>query len=59
MKIVDAFKDILTDPRDWRANFDGLSFSKLIELEAARLKIPFPLKEVHCALRDLNGDKSL
>ena len=57
--IVAAFEDLLKDPRDWRANFDGLSFSRLSELDATNLEVPFSLEEVHSALSDLNGDKAL
>ena len=56
--IVNAFKDLLTDKRDWRANFDGLIFSILDEDEAVGEE-PFSLEEVQYVLRDLNGDKAL
>ena len=57
-KIVEAFEDQLTDPEEWRANFEGLSFPGLIELEALSLEVSFSLEEVHSALSDLNGDKA-
>ena len=56
--IVNAFKELLSDPGVWRASLEGLNFSKLEELEAARLELPFSKEEVHIALFDLNGDKA-
>ena len=37
--IVNAFQSLLIDPRDWRANVEGLTFSKLEDQEAARLQL--------------------
>ena len=56
--IVNAFQSLLTDPRDWRANMEGLSFSKLEDQEAVRLEKPFTEEEVFSALHELNGEKS-
>ena len=56
--IVNAFKELLFDPGVWRASLEGLNFSKLEELEAARLELPFSEEEVHTALFDLNDDKA-
>ena len=56
--IVNAFKELLSDPGVWRASPEGLNFSKLEELEATRLELPFSEEEVHTALIDLNGDKA-
>ena len=33
--IANAFKDLLTDTSDWRANFDRLTFSRLNDMEAS------------------------
>ena len=55
---MNAFKELLFDPSVWRASPKGLNFSKLEELEAARLELPFSEEEVHIALFDLNGDKA-
>ena len=46
---MNAFKELLFDPSMWRASHEGLNFSKLKELEAARLKLPFSEEEVHTA----------
>ena len=56
--IANAFNDLLMDPGDWRANFDGLTFSKLNEMEASSLEIPFSMEEVFSTLSDLNGNKA-
>ena len=55
--IGNAFKDLLTNKGGWRANFDGLIFSRLDEDEAIGEE-PFSLEEVQSARRDLNGDKA-
>ena len=47
--IVNAFKEFLSNPSMWRASPEGLNFSKLEELEVARLKLPFSKEEVHTA----------
>ena len=56
--IVNAFKELLSNPGVWRASPEGLNFSKLEELEAARLELPFFEEEVQTALFDLNGDEA-
>ena len=44
--IVNAFQTLLSDPRDWRANLEGLIFLKLEVQEAASMKMPFTEEEV-------------
>ena len=39
--IVNAFKVLLSDPGDWRASLEGLNFSRLNDIEAIRLEVPF------------------
>ena len=56
--IVNAFQSLLIDPRDWRANVEGLTFSKLEDQEAARLEKPFMEEEVFISLHELNGEKA-
>ena len=56
--IVDAFQTLLSDLRDWRANLEGLIFSKLDEHEAVNLEMPFTEVEVIFALRELNREKA-
>ena len=46
---MNAFKELLSDPSMWRASRERLNFSKLEELEAARLKLIFSEEEVHTA----------
>ena len=56
--IANAFKDLLTGTSDWRENFDILTCSRLNDMEASSLEIPFSMEEVTSALSDLNGDKA-
>ena len=56
--IVNAFQSLLTHPGDWRANMEGLIFSKLEDQEAVRVEKPFTENEVFFALRELNGEKA-
>ena len=56
--IVNAYKTLLYDLGEWRASPKGLDFSRLTELEANRMKVPFSEEEVYAALKDLNGDKT-
>ena len=53
-----AFKELLGDPGGWRASPEGLNFSRLNDLEASSLEVPFTEEEVHVALADMNGDKA-
>ena len=55
--IVNAFKELLFDLGVWRASPEGLSFSRLGELEATRFELPFTEEEVHSTF--LNGDNTL
>ena len=56
--IARAFKSLLTDTREWRANIDGLTFQSINEDEASKLENPFTMEEVFTALSNLNGDKA-
>ena len=56
--IVKVFKELFGDPRGWRASPEGLNFSRLNDLEALSLEVPFIEEEVHVALVDMNGDKA-
>ena len=58
-KIFSAFQILLTDPSDWRANLEGLSFYSLNDQEAVVLEEPFLEEEIVGALKDLNGEKAL
>ena len=55
---MDAFKNWLSDPGDWRASLEGLCVSRIDEREAARLEVPFTEEEVRNALDDLNDEKA-
>ena len=56
--IVKVVKDLFGDPGGWRASPEGLNFSRLNDMEALSLEVPFTEDEVHGALPDLNGDKA-
>ena len=46
------------DLGEWRASFEGLNFSRINELEASRLELPFLEEEVYATLYYMNGDKA-
>ena len=48
--IVKAFKELLGDLGDWRASLKGLNFSRLNDMEALSLEVPFTEEEVLVAL---------
>ena len=56
--VVKAYRELLSNPRVWRANPKGLNFNWLEEGEAANLEVPFTKTEVKSALEELNGDKA-
>ena len=49
----------MSDPNEWRANIQGLIFSRIFVLQATGLELSYKTKEVLVALRDINGDKAL
>ena len=57
--VVNAYNIMLTDPGGWRANPEGVLFSRLGDREASGLEVSFTEEEVFSALLDLNGDKAL
>ena len=56
--LFNTVQSLLVDPRDWRANVEGLTFSKLEDQEAVRLEKPFTEEEIFVALHELNGEKA-
>ena len=56
--IVNAYKTLLSDPREWIASPEGLVFSRLTKYEVARMEVQFFEEEVYADLKDLNGDKA-
>ena len=57
--IVGAFKSLLTDTGEWRANIDGLTFQSINKDEASKIENPFTIEEVFTTLSNLNRDKAL
>ncbi|RVX22754.1 hypothetical protein CK203_008374 [Vitis vinifera] len=57
--IVDAFKQLLTEDSEWKADIGGLNLNQISQQEAEILELPFSEDEVHSALMDMNGDKAL
>ena len=56
--IVDAFKKLLTEDSEWKADIGGLILNQISQQEADTLELPFMEEEVHSALMDMNGDKA-
>ena len=56
--IVGAFKSLLTNTGEWRANIDGPTFQSINEDEASKIENPFTIEEVFTTLSNLNGDKA-
>ena len=56
--IASAFQALLSDPSEWRTNIQGLIFSRISNMGAANLELPFSTKEALATLRDMNGDKA-
>ena len=56
--IVNALQSLLVDLGDWRANVEGLTFSKLEVQEASRLEKPLTEEEVFFAPHELNEEKA-
>ena len=56
--IMGAFKSLLTDIGEWRANTDGLTFQSINEDDASKMEKPFIVEEVFTTLSNLNGDKA-
>ena len=57
--VVNAYRELLSNPEVWRASPEGLNFNRIEGDEAANLEVPFIETEVKSALEELNGDKWL
>ena len=55
--IANAFQSLLLDLRFWKVSLDGLAFSRISEMDAQALELPFS-EEVLSALNDMDGDKA-
>ena len=56
--IANAFQSLLSNPGDWKASPNGLVFSKISEVDAQALELPFSDNEMLSALHDMDGDKA-
>ncbi|KAJ9682243.1 hypothetical protein PVL29_018228 [Vitis rotundifolia] len=56
--IANAFRLLLSNPRDWCPSVSGLQFETLESLDASALEIPSTEKEVFDALLGCNRDKA-
>ena len=57
--IMKAFKSLLLDTREWKANLEGLNFQRINEAEVERLETPFTVDEVLTTLSNLNEVRAL
>ena len=53
--IAGAFKQLLTEDSEWKADKGGLNLNQINQQEADTLEFPFTENEVHSALMDMNG----
>ena len=56
--LVDAFQNILSDPRGWRPTLPELNLNKIGSEEAASLEENFSENEIWTAISGLNSDKA-
>ena len=55
--IAGAFKQLLTEDSEWKADKGGLNLNQINQQEADTLEFPFTEDEVHSALMDMNGTR--
>ena len=56
--MVDAFKNLLSAPRDWRPSLLELPFNEIELEDASKLEDVFLEEEIWTAISRLNGDKA-
>ena len=59
VEMVDAFKNILSAPSEWRPSLPDLSFNEIGIEDASKLEEVFSEEEIWTAILGLNGDKAL
>ena len=57
--IVNAFRSLLSNPRDWHPPLSELQCETLQNMDAGALEVPFSEEEVYGALLGCSGDKAL
>ena len=58
VEMVDAFKNILSAPLEWRPSLPDLSFNEIGIEDASKLEEVFSEEEIWTAILGLNGDKA-
>ncbi|RVW80404.1 hypothetical protein CK203_042300 [Vitis vinifera] len=56
--IANAFKELLSEDTEWKADIGSLQFDQISQEEAEILERPFTEEEIHGALMEMNGDKA-
>ena len=58
VEMVDAFKNLLSAPSEWRPSLPDLSFNEIGIEDASKLEEVFSEEEIWTAISGLNGDKA-
>ena len=56
--LIDAFKNLLSAPSEWRPSLPDLSFNEIGIKDASKLEEIFSEEEIWAAISGLNGDKA-
>ena len=56
--LIEAFKNILSAPSEWRPSLPDLSFDEIIIEDATKLEEDFSEEEIWTAISGLNGEKA-
>ncbi|XP_034672581.1 uncharacterized protein LOC117904177 [Vitis riparia] len=57
-RVVNAYKYLLIENSDWKADIEKLQLEQISQQEAENLEHPFSEDEIHSALMEMNGDKA-
>ena len=56
--VANAYKYLLIENSDWKADIERLQLEQISQQEAENLEHPFSEDEIHSALMEMNGDKA-